>query len=295
MDPTPDDSSVKQTLDALSHSHVFQEYRQAFKLATGLPLELRPAENPRMSVAPDSCHRFCRWVSENHKAIVACSRCQYDLLRKAQSGAATVTCPFGLWETAVPVRNGRVLLGFLRTGKVMPLAADGKTFNSRASRMGLQRDLNRGKALHTAVPIISAKKYAAAVNLLAIFAEHLSKVSDEIVLQHEHTEPPLVSRAKHYIEEHESDHLSLPEVARAVNTTASYLCRLFKRSTGVNFTEYLRRLRLRRAKNLLLNPQLRVSEVAFASGFQSLTQFNRAFQRLMGQSPTEFRNALRRN
>jgi AraC-like DNA-binding protein len=177
----------------------------------------------------------------------------------------------------------------------MPLTTDGKTFSSRASRLGLQRDLNRGKALHTTVPVISAKKYAAAVNLLAIFAEHLSRVSNEIVLRQEHTEPALVSRAKHYIEEHESDHLSLPEVARAVNTTASYLCRLFKRSTGVNFTEYLRRLRLSRAKNLLLNPQLRVSEVAFASGFQSLTQFNRAFQRLMGQSPTEFRNSLRRN
>ena len=108
-------------------------------------------------------------------------------------------------------------------------------------------------------------------------------------------DPPLVSRAKEYIEQHEADHLSLPEVARAVNTTASYLCRLFKRSTGVNFTEYLQRLRLSRAKCLLVNPQMRVSEVAFAAGFQSLTQFNRTFQRLMGQSPTEFRNELRHN
>jgi AraC-like DNA-binding protein len=48
-------------------------------------------------------------------------------------------------------------------------------------------------------------------------------------------------------------------------------------------------MRLEDARNRLLNPNLRVSEIAYDVGFQSLTQFNRTFKRVFGQSPTEFR------
>jgi AraC-like DNA-binding protein len=49
------------------------------------------------------------------------------------------------------------------------------------------------------------------------------------------------------------------------------------------------RLRLERAKNLLPYPNLRISEVVFEVGFQSLTHFNRVFKRILGQSPTDYR------
>jgi AraC-like DNA-binding protein len=54
-------------------------------------------------------------------------------------------------------------------------------------------------------------------------------------------------------------------------------------------------MRTERAKNLLLNPNLRVSEIAYEVGFQSLTHFNRVFKRILGRSPTEFRERLARN
>ena len=81
-------------------------------------------------------------------------------------------------------------------------------------------------------------------------------------------------------------------VAQAVHTSAFYFCKLFKKVTGINFTDYLSRVRIEKAKNLLLNPNLRVSEIAFEVGFQSLTHFNRVFKKLLGQSPTEYRAQL---
>jgi transcriptional regulator GlxA family with amidase domain len=65
---------------------------------------------------------------------------------------------------------------------------------------------------------------------------------------------------------------------------------LFKRATGMHFTEHLSRVRVERARNLLANPHLRVSEVAFEAGFQSLTHFNRVFKKILGQSPTKYRS-----
>jgi len=52
---------------------------------------------------------------------------------------------------------------------------------------------------------------------------------------------------------------------------------------------FLSRVRIESSKGLLINLQLRVSEVAYGAGFQSLTHFNRVFQKILGQSPTEYR------
>jgi AraC-like DNA-binding protein len=130
------------------------------------------------------------------------------------------------------------------------------------------------------------------IKLLSIFAQHLSMVSNQVLVHQEHSEPPVITRAKEYILEHQGEELSLSQVARAVNTSTFYFCKLFKRVTGINFTDYLSRVRIEKAKNLLLNPSLRISEIAFEVGFQSLTHFNRVFKRISGLSPTEYRAQL---
>ena len=62
--------------------------------------------------------------------------------------------------------------------------------------------------------------------------------------------------------------------------------------TGTTFTEFVSRTRIEKAKNLLLNPNLRVSAIAYEVGFQSLTHFNRVFKKVIGESPTVYRGHL---
>jgi len=57
-------------------------------------------------------------------------------------------------------------------------------------------------------------------------------------------------------------------------------------------TNSLPLIQIEKAKNLLLNRNSRVSEIAYQIGFQSLTHFNRAFKRIVGHSPTEYRGLL---
>ena len=68
-----------------------------------------------------------------------------------------------------------------------------------------------------------------------------------------------------------------------------YFCKTFKKATGMTFTDYLARVRIEKVKNLLLNPHKRISEAAYECGFQSLSQFNRVFRKVAGESPTEYR------
>ena len=71
-----------------------------------------------------------------------------------------------------------------------------------------------------------------------------------------------------------------------------HFCKIFHKSTGLKFTDYVARVRLEDAKQKLLNPNLRISEIAYEVGFYSLTQFHRSFQRIFGQSPSEYRAQL---
>jgi len=100
----------------------------------------------------------------------------------------------------------------------------------------------------------------------------------------------VIGRARAFIEERHSEPLSLEEVAKQVNISAYYFSRVFRKSIGMTFTEYLARLRVEKVKQLLLNPGKRVSEAAFEAGFQSLSQFNRVFLRIAGESPTTYRD-----
>jgi len=83
--------------------------------------------------------------------------------------------------------------------------------------------------------------------------------------------------------------LTLGGVARRVNFSAGYFSMLMKKATGLNFVDYVARLRVEKAKGLLENPHFRVGEIAFEVGFQSLSQFNRTFRHLVGMPPRDYR------
>jgi AraC-like DNA-binding protein len=102
----------------------------------------------------------------------------------------------------------------------------------------------------------------------------------------------MIMKAKEYINAHQTEDLTLSQVAKAVNTSTFYFCKVFKKTTGINFTDYVSRIRIEKAKNLALNPNLRISEIAFEVGFQSLTHFNRVFKKVTGLSPTQYRAQL---
>lgn len=113
--------------------------------------------------------------------------------------------------------------------------------------------------------------------------------SDPATQTPERAEPAKIWKARRFIEEHSSEELSLTAVARFVNISPNHLSEKFKEVTGVKFVDYIARRRFAKACALLQNRQLRISEIAFEVGFQSLSQFNRVFRRFTGKSPTEYR------
>ena len=86
--------------------------------------------------------------------------------------------------------------------------------------------------------------------------------------------------------------LSVESLARQLGCTPDHLSRCFRAETGMSVLAYVRDQRLARAKDLLQDPKLNISEIAWACGFSSLNYFVRVFRQAMGQPPRQFQRAM---
>lgn len=92
-----------------------------------------------------------------------------------------------------------------------------------------------------------------------------------------------------FIRAHYDRELSMQDVARAMNYSDAYFCKLFKQCFKVTFTVHLNEYRICRARELLQNTRLNVREVSTACGYSDPNYFTRVFKRVTGMTPTEYR------
>ena len=292
--------SCQRTLEVLSESQMYRDYERAFTEGTGLPLRLqgpgllhvvrytKKQENP-FSALMAATDRNCTPSSAQGYAL------QCRLEEEAQFAPRTLKGFAGLCETVVPVRVGEVVIAFLHTGQVLLQPPDKARFKQIAATLlkwGAQVDLAKLEECYFSTRVLTLRKYEALIGLLTAFAGQLASCCRDLILQAQQKDSPAIGRARSFIADHSDEELSLASVARVANMSATYFSVKFKEVGGINFVDYVARTRVEKARNLFLNPDRRVSEVAFEVGFQSLSQFNRAFRKIAGQSPRETRAAL---
>lgn len=286
----------KTLVETISRSRLFRDYERAFNETTHLSLTFRQAETLELSKGNAQFENpFCALLGNLGKACENCLKHQRHLSNAATQATATVVCFAGFCESAVPVRLGNELLGFLQVGQIVFKKPARSQFGRVARQLmawGITTDLKKLEEAYFHTHVIPKEQYEAMLRLLEVFAQHLSISADQIAIQQQHAEPPSITRAKEYINERKGEDMSLQDVARVVNMSTFHFCKMFKKATGLTFTEYLSLVRITKAKNLLLNPNLRISEIAYEVGFQSLTHFNRIFRRIVGDSPSHYREKL---
>ena len=92
-----------------------------------------------------------------------------------------------------------------------------------------------------------------------------------------------------YIREHYNTEISMQSVAKAMNYSDAYFCKLFKQCFKVNFSAWLNEYRIDRAREMLQNTRLSVREVSTACGYSDANYFARVFKRITGKTPSEYR------
>lgn len=114
---------------------------------------------------------------------------------------------------------------------------------------------------------------------------HLSKV----LLLHQHKDKNVIFEIAKYIENHYHQDLTLQEIANQFYLSREYISRKFKQEFKVNLSDYLEQIRIDKAKMLLLNPHLRITQISDMVGYKDEKYFSKVFKKLAGISPNEFR------
>ena len=126
---------------------------------------------------------------------------------------------------------------------------------------------------------------AEAYRMICAVISCLEENSDESL-----TDSLVVSDAVNYIHAHAGDNITLSDLCAVCRgISPQYLCRLFKRYMEMRPVEYIRKVRISRAKKLLSNTDLTVQEVAAKCGFESPTYFYRCWNKTEKESPAEYR------
>lgn len=287
----------KVVFDRLRASGEFSSYHDAFRLATGLPLRfMRMDEEWCLTEHSENQSPFCEIINKCKTACQQCLETNRKLIDSVEvEGPMTCGCFSGLCATAVPVRLGSTTLGFLKTGQVFRQQPTEKNFKKVVDHL-----VNNGFApekadiLHDAyfqTKTIDPKRYDSMILLLESFADQLSSKADELAVIMDGSEPEAIARARRLIHAKLDEPISLKTLAKTAGVSESHFCRTFKEVTSLTVTEYTTRARIAWARKELLRPASRISDIAFQVGFQSLSQFNRSFSKLVGCSPSKFRQA----
>ena len=129
--------SNKQLIDTLRRSKLFRRYQQVFSEATGLPLALRSVDYWQLEHdGKKHQNRFCAMLAECPATLAVCLQAHQDIIDHTGLIPHTVTCPFGLTETAVPVNLGAKIIGYLRIGAVCVTPRPNRTPRRSAANWG---------------------------------------------------------------------------------------------------------------------------------------------------------------
>lgn len=286
-----------RTVDAAAlilHSSAYRAFAPAYRKLTGLPLVLLSKTGHGYGAGHQV--EFCQLVSRVAAGRAVCQRFAQQVHARAvaEKQMHCSRCFAGLVEIAVPIFNGSEHVATLLTGRVFRDKLSPEVWQSASLVLGKcgLKDLERARVAHEAVPVMEGHQIQAAVNLLKFFAKTVEEQLPGWMLSNGQHLPPGVLKAEEYIADHladDSSQLHLPEVARHAGIGVQHFCRVFKRSVGLTFSQFVARSRTERAKTLLHDPSNRIAEVALDCGFGSIPTFNRTFKRLVGLSPSQYR------
>jgi len=186
------------------------------------------------------------------------------------------------------------MIGTLEGGRVITKQPDEATYKRVYEQICAhthQMDFTAFRSAYNQIPIVHDEQLRATMDLLRVISESIERALTWSIIKipDEESENIQILRARKYIDEHLAEKLSLTSVARVACLSEDYFSKLFKRTIGLPFTNYLARTRVQRAQWLLLGTRKQISEIAYECGFESVPNFNRHFKRLTGMAPTLFR------
>ena len=283
----------------LARLPVIGVYEEAFRKATGVSLKVVPPAEPAARLAYGKHENpLCTLLTGTQIGCLGCLEVQRRAQRAIGNGAKALQfdCLAGMTDVAVPVFAAGRHVATLMCGQVFRREPTERDYKMVVKMAGARQSVDWEKRMRKAyfeTPVVTVERFEAITQLLKVFAQYLADYASRQALASSAEEPAAVAGAKQFVQTHVVEPFTLTEVVRHVNVSQFYFCKLFKKATGMTLTEYVSRVRVEKAKTLLVDRSMRISDIVYAAGFGSIPQFNNVFKRVVGMPPTEYRETLR--
>lgn len=290
-------SSRSIDFDFLADSRAFSEFSAIMLAFTGMPVALFPPGSMEFKARFTSTdmNPICQLMQATPQGLEACFAC--NRLHFSEALATCQPCRYrchaGLIDIAVPVQHQGHVIAIISCGQLLsePASVAGwKTLKTIGRELRIDQQQLQQAYYHA--PYLDSAKIDTAVTLITFFAEYLCEMSQRFYDLEAERAPDMMTRAKAYMRAHLCDDLSLQQVAAHLHRSPDHFSKYFKRTTGASFTAYLQQERIAHARRLLAHTAQPIATIAFASGFNSLSQFNRTFRAVEGCTPREFRKRV---
>lgn len=154
------------------------------------------------------------------------------------------------------------------------------------------RELPSGRMGDIRETLQQCRNYPALQKVVKELLEEILRTTQE---QKEKKEDKLVLLVADYLKARFQENISLFDVAEKFQMSQYHLSKMFRKTMGSSFVEYLTGLRVERAKELLMDGELSVTDVAFLVGYQDSGYFSKVFRKSTGLSPREFSESVSRS
>ncbi|HEY5561362.1 MAG TPA: AraC family transcriptional regulator [Clostridiaceae bacterium] len=190
-------------------------------------------------------------------------------------------CETGPWETYYITFNGYAVKELL---KLLKFPSYGVYYlKSREAIEGYMNII--ANSINSKGPLSGYKSSSILYEFLTEFKDYISEENKEVNRGYVQLKP-----AVKYIEDNFERDLTLEEIASTVRVTPQYLCKLFKENFNMRPFVYITKLRLRKAKELLIqDSEKQVGQIAYETGYKDVSYFCAMFKKYEGMSPVNFR------
>ena len=253
------------------------------------------------------CLPFCSYVKFHHRKIDEACQKNTKLLeeycRKAD-GPFIGMCFCGIYELVIPIKYEDTLLAAICIG--------GFFSDKEASMKRLEKICERNGINDTEKEILR-KRMDESCNLWEYFPEQLASIlaQTEIIAEQIKllylllSERGVIKRKKQYfagafrqvplsmaieyISMNFCKPITLQDIARECRCSSSYISHMFNKHMGYNVKTFINMLRVNKAKDLLMNPGIRITDIAMECGYTDSNYFSTIFRKITGKTPSEYR------
>jgi AraC-like DNA-binding protein len=256
---------------------------------TGFRMSLHDSNFVEITAYPKEKSQFCAEIHKHEGEYQKCHEGDKLAFRDVLATDETVIykCRYGLTEAICPLYNFGILTGYLMAGQICDDNTNLKDVEEALRKLPVKE--SRVKRLIEELPIVKDDLILSYVKVMQICAQYLTLSNAMPGLK-----PTIAKSAHTYIYENLDKKITIKDICEVVGCSKTTLISSFKKEFGTTVNVAITKARLEKAKKLLSETDMSISEVAGATGFYDQAYFSKVFSSEYGKSPSEYKNEVRR-